>query len=73
PVWYISAGNMSSAMLYQGKWEQYANGQTLTGIYKKPDQVSGDVGNITIQFTSRSTATLTLPDGRQIPLTRYRF
>lgn len=73
PVWYISAGNMMSSTLYQGQWEQYANGQTLTGSYKKPDQVNGAVGNITIEFTSRSTATLTLPDGRQIPLARYRF
>lgn len=73
PVWYISAGTMSSATLYQGRWEQYANGQTLTGLYKKPDQVNGNVGNITIEFTSRSTATLTLPGGRQIALTRYRF
>ena len=73
PVWYISAGNMMSSTLYQGQWEQYANGQTLTGLYKKPDQVNGNVGSITINFTSRSTATLTLPDGRQIALTRYRF
>lgn len=73
PIWYISAGNMTSATLYQGQWEQYANGQTLTGSYKKPDQVNGNVGSITIEFTSRTTATLTLPDGRQIALTRYRF
>ncbi|MBI3345555.1 MAG: hypothetical protein HY028_12020 [Gammaproteobacteria bacterium] len=73
PVWYISAGNMTSATLYQGQWEQYANGQTLTGLYQKPTQVNANVGNITIEFTSRTTATLTLPDGRQIPLTRYRF
>lgn len=73
PIWYISAGNMTSATLYQGQWEQYANGQTLTGLYQKPDQVNGNVGSITVNFTSRSTATLTLPDGRQIPLTRYRF
>ncbi len=73
PLWYISAGNMTSAMLYQGQWEQYANGQTLTGLYKKPDQVNGNVGSITLQFTGRATAMLTLPGGRQIPLTRYRF
>lgn len=73
PIWYISAGNMTSATLYQGQWEQYANGQTLSGLYQKPDQVNGNVGSITVNFTSRSTATLTLPDGRQIALTRYRF
>ena len=64
---------MTSAMLYQGQWEQYANGQTLTGTYKKPDQVNSNVGSITLQFTSRSTAVLTLPGGRQVNLSRYRF
>ncbi len=73
PVWYISAGDMTSPMLYQGQWEQYANGQTLTGLYRKPTQVNGNVGSITLQFTGRATAVLTLPDGRQVNLTRYRF
>ena len=73
PVWYLSAGNMASPMLYQGQWEQYANGQPLTGTYKKPDLVNANVGSITLQFTSKSTAVLTLPGGRQINLSRYRF
>ena len=73
PIWYLSAGNMTSAMVYQGQWEQYANGQTLTGLYQKPTQVNANVGSITLQFTSRSTAVLTLPGGRQVNLARYRF
>jgi len=72
PIWYGTSGTMSSSMLYQGTWQQYANGQTLTGTYHPPSN-PGNVGAVTLQFTNATEATLTLPDGRQIPLTRYRF
>jgi subtilisin family serine protease len=72
PIWYSTSGKMSTATLYQGTWQQYANGQTLTGTYHPPSN-PGNVGAVTLQFTNATEATLTLPDGRQIPLTRYRF
>jgi len=36
PVWYSTSGAMSSSTLYQGRWDQYSGGQTLTGTYKAP-------------------------------------
>jgi lysyl endopeptidase len=73
PVWYLSNGNLTSPTLYQGVWQQFAGGQTLTGTYRAPTLVIADVGSVTLQTTSPTTATLTLPDGRQIPLIRYVF
>lgn len=73
PIWYVSPGGMTSPTLYQGSWLQFANGQTLTGAYQAPSQPPTNVGAVTLQFTSTTTATLTLPDGRQIALTRFLF
>jgi len=74
PVWYASGPTaMVSTSLYQGAWAQFANGQTLTGAFKASSVINANVGAITIQFTSSSAGTMTLPDGRQIPLQRYTF
>lgn len=74
PIWYASGPTaMTGPTTYQGVWQQYGNGQSLAGTYKLPSVVNDNVGAITIEFTSTTTATLTLPDGRQIALTRYQF
>jgi hypothetical protein len=73
PVWYVATGNMTGSSLYQGTWQQYGNGQTLGGNYVPPIVVNSSVGSAVLQFTSPSAATLTLPDGRQIPFVRFAF
>jgi hypothetical protein len=73
PVWYLANGPMGTTVLFQGTWVQFANGPTLTGAYKVPNLANGTVGSVTVQFLSPSNATMTLPDGRQIPLSRYYF
>jgi serine protease len=73
PVWYLSAGVMTSPNLYQGAWVEYANGQTLTGAYQAPTVINANVGLIAIQFIDTQNAVMTLPDGRQIGITRFRF
>ena len=72
PLWYLPDGSLSGTA-YTGAWAQYANGQTLTGSYVAPVIVNSNVGPLGIQFSSSSTAVLTLPDGRQIPIQRFRF
>ena len=72
PIWYSTSGPMSTATRYLGTWQQFANGQTLTGAYRPPSN-PGNVGTVTLQFINATNATLTLPDARVIPLTRYRF
>jgi hypothetical protein len=73
PLWYLTSGNLSTPQLYQSNWTQFANGQTLTGPFKPATQINANVGAIGIQFQSTTSATLTLPDSRTIPLTRFRF
>jgi hypothetical protein len=85
PVWYVTGpGQVSAAPCcanltpsvpasYSGQWVQYGNGQTLGGPYKAPTVVNASAGAVTLQFSSNpQAATLTLPDGRQIPVVRYR-
>ena len=73
PVWYVSGGKMSNPWVYQGTWAHYVNGQSMGGIFKTATVKSPNVGGVTIGFTSTTTATMYLPDGRTIPLTRYSF
>lgn len=69
-TWYISTGDMTSTSLYSGTLQRCSGGQSLTGSYRAPG-CTADQGNVTLQFTSQITATMTLPNGRQISLTRF--
>lgn len=73
PIWYSTAGAMASSNSYSGTWVQWANGQTLSGSYKTPSIANSNVGSVNLLFTSTTSAVLTLPDGRQITLTRFLF
>jgi streptogramin lyase len=72
PIWYLASGKMQKTNLFQGEWVQFGNGQTLTGTYQPATTVKGNVGSVTVQFPTTTTATLTLPN-EQIPLTRFNF
>ncbi len=71
-VWYVSNGAMTSTSLYTGALTEFRGGQTLGGPYNAPTS-SLSAGTITIQFSSQTAATLTLPNGQQVALTRYSF
>jgi hypothetical protein len=58
--------------VYQGTLLTYAGGETLARPYQSPTGTTS-AGAITIQFTSPTNGTLTLPDGTQIPIERYGF
>jgi hypothetical protein len=73
PVWYVATGSMTNALLFQGQWSQFGDGQTLTGGYQPPLVANSNVGSVTLQFTSPTSATLTLPTGNQIPLIPFTF
>ncbi len=70
PIWYVTSGPMLSATAYDGNLQLYAGGQTLTGGYKAPTS-SASVGQVSLRFTTPTTATITLPTGRTIALTRF--
>jgi hypothetical protein len=74
PVWYASGPTaMITPTLYQGNWVQYGNGQSLTGAFKSASVANSNVGSVTLRFSSTDTATLTLPSGATIPLSRFKF
>lgn len=73
-VWYSSGpAAMTDGTTYVNTWQLYGGGQTLTGAYKAPTIVNSNVGALTIQFTSATQGTLTLPTGTQIPISRFPF
>ena len=63
PVWYFSAGPMSSPTTYKGAWLQFANGQTLTGTYHPPS-TPVTVGQLALQFNSDDDLTMSFNDDR---------
>ncbi len=70
PVWYTSAGAMASTTLYEGDLTEFAGGQPITGTYRPPTG-STAMGRVALQFTSTTTATLTLPNGTRLPISRF--
>lgn len=72
PVWYASQNAMVSTSLFQGRLTEHGGGQTLVGAYRAPTSAS-DRGAISVSFASRTTGTLTLPDGTQVPIQRFAF
>jgi hypothetical protein len=73
PVWYLTQNPMTTPQTFAGSWLQVQGGQTLTGPYKKPTVLNANVGSVGIVFQDASNATLTLPNGRQVAITRHRF
>lgn len=74
PIWYASGPKaMTSATTYQDTWQQYGNGQTMTGAYKQAAVLNANVKNIGLTFNTPTTATLTMPNMASIQLTRYSF
>ena len=75
PLWYLSGNSTPSANLqgYSNNWLQFGNGQTLTGAYRAPTQVNGNVAPVTIQFSGPETGIMTLPNGRTTAIRRFRF
>ena len=58
PVWYFSAGPMSTPTTYSGALQQFANGQTLTGAYRAPGAPT-TLGTLQVAFIAPDAATLT--------------
>ena len=74
PTWYITVGPTSSdPMRIAGNWWTYANGQAVGQPYRPATRTSENAGSLAIEFTSATTANLTLPDGRRIAIQRQAF
>jgi hypothetical protein len=71
PTWYLTAGTMQSPTRYSGTLQSISGGQALNGPYKAPTAAS--VGSFAVDFTGTNDATLTLPSGKKVGITRLRF
>ena len=75
-VWYLTVGQIAgtaAARSFGGNWWSYGNGQTLTGAWRANARINDNVAPVTVNFTSRTTAVMTLPNGRTTNLQRHRF
>jgi hypothetical protein len=66
PVWYFSAGSMTTENTYSGPLLQFANGQTMTGPYKPPG-TPATVGAVDINFSRLDRATLKFSGPKSAP------
>jgi hypothetical protein len=73
PTWYITVLPTPDPLRITGNWWTYAGGQAMGQPYRAPTRTSDNAGALDVQFTSATTATLRLPDGRTIPLVRQAF
>ena len=60
-------------MRITGKWWTFANGPAMDQPYRPATRTSDNAGALDVQFTTATTATMTLPDGRPINLVRQAF
>jgi hypothetical protein len=72
-TWYYSRGSMVTPTFYQGTMNQPHGGQTMTSENFQQANQNFNEGQVTVQFTSDTTAILTLHNGRQVNITRYGF
>jgi hypothetical protein len=73
PIWYLSSGTMTNANFFSGVWQNFGSGQTYTSQWAAPGAVltNSNAGSLTLNFGTSTTGSLTLPNGRIIPLVRF--
>jgi hypothetical protein len=69
PVWYVSHGQIDSDRSYRGRWLRLAGGMTMDGGYRVAAG-STDVGSVAVDFVNERVATLILPEGKALPISR---
>lgn len=72
PTWYVSSANLSAPDKLSGSLQEYAGGQTLVGGYKSAAP-KANAGNMNFSFTAADAATMTLPNGKAVQLSRFGF
>ena len=72
-IWYVASGAMTSATTFTGTLSTYSGGSYFTSSSFTGPTSSSTSGTVTIQFSSTTTATMTLPNGSQVALTRFTF
>jgi hypothetical protein len=71
--WYVASGGAAAsgdALVLTASLQEFENGQSLYGAYRGPAPRPSP-GPITLEFASSTGATLTLPNGRRVALSRF--
>jgi len=61
PIWYFTAGPMSSPTHFEADWLEFSEGQTLSGPYRPP-ATPRNLGRVTIDFVAFDDATITFTE-----------
>ena len=71
-TWSVASGPTTfDGSLFTGRLLEVANGQTLTGAYRKPAPIT-DLGSVTLAFTDATRGTLVWPGGA-VPIERFNI
>ena len=73
PVWYVSGGKMATSNYYEGYWQRCANGQAMSEVFHPATCSVLSSAPVAIYFSSTTNATMRLPDGKQLNLSRFSF
>ena len=73
PVWYVSGGKMATSNYYEGYWQRCANGQAMSEVFHPATCSVLSSAPVAIYFSSTTSATMRLPDGKQLNLSRFSF
>lgn len=72
--WYLASGPMTnSGHSFTGTLDKYVNGQCISCGFSGPPTFAGNDGVITINFSSETAATVTLPGGRTTKIQPFNF
>ncbi len=73
PTWYVTNGRMTAPNEYVAEWYAFTGGQAMGQPWRAAAATTPTSGSIRLTFSDATHGTLTLPDGRQIALTRFEF
>ncbi len=73
PRWWTSSGSFANgAQTYSGSLDGWRNGQCVACPYQKPERMEGEGGNIIIDFTDSSHATMDI-NGTVLHIERFNI
>ncbi len=70
--WHVATGPMTTPALFESAMALYHGGSPISATSDTAPTSMANLGAVAVQFTSTGTAVLSLGNGRQIPLTRFR-
>lgn len=70
--WYLASGAVTNNV-FAATLDKYVNGQCISCAFNGQPMLNGNDGNITITFTSNTSATVNLPGGRVTTIAPFVF